>query len=330
MSENHSPRKAALRLSLILLLCGCVFLSSCGRRGGEERGGQPDAGEVTTVEAVTEPPEPDPRTVTVLSAEVSQGDLILVNYDHPFVFPTESEAPQDQGLVSVFINKNDDYKVGGSDLWLMPSAFEALERMSSDFCAETGRNDMIMLSAWRSLEAQKEIFQSRVQSRGEEYARMYVADPGCSEHHTGLAADLSIFTDEGKSLYLSDVTEGEWITSHYDEYGFILRYPEEKYEVTHVAYENWHFRYVGVPHSYYIRQQGLVLEEYISLLSALHDPTVPLVIRHGDRSWSVWSVPASASETTKIVVPGRYTGKVTVSGSNAGFFVVTVEGTGDR
>ena len=91
--------------------------------------------------------------------------------------------------------------------------------------------------------------------------RQQVADPGCSEHHTGLAFDLNV-----PGAYFADTAQYQWLSEHCWEYGFIMRYTDDKQDITGILGEEWHVRYVGVQHSMTIRQMGYCLEEYVDYL----------------------------------------------------------------
>ena len=84
-----------------------------------------------------------------------------------------------------------------------------------------------------------------------------VAVPGTSEHQLGLALDIISETDE------DDTATWQWLNENCWRYGFILRYPEEKIQITGITYEPWHFRYVGVEAAQEITEQGITLEEYL-------------------------------------------------------------------
>ena len=94
---------------------------------------------------------------------------------------------------------------------------------------------------------------------------MWVARPGTSEHQTGLAVDIVDTSyqilDEGQE----NTPVQQWLMAHCAEYGFILRYPTDKSEITGVGYEPWHYRYVGVEAAREIMANGLCLEEYLAL-----------------------------------------------------------------
>lgn len=123
-------------------------------------------------------------------------------------------------------------------------------------------------SAYRSVAEQQRIVEDFTKRYGEDYVKQYVAVPGFSEHHTGLALDLFLIID-GKDVYLNEdmVQYPEiWAKIHEKlaEFGFILRYPEGKEEITGYSYEPWHIRYIGdAGKAAEITEKGLTLEEYL-------------------------------------------------------------------
>ena len=105
------------------------------------------------------------------------------------------------------------------------------------------------------------------QAEAEELAAKVVAVPGTSEHQLGLAVDI-VSTD----YYVLDESQAttktqQWLMEHCWEYGFILRYPDDKSEITGIIYEPWHYRYVGTAVSLPLRDSGLCLEEYLGAVT---------------------------------------------------------------
>ena len=86
--------------------------------------------------------------------------------------------------------------------------------------------------------------------------------PGHSEHATGLAIDIVSATHSDLDESQAETEESKWLAEHCAEYGFILRYPPEKYEITGIIYEPWHYRYVGTEIAQEIMSEGITLEEY--------------------------------------------------------------------
>ncbi|MGN0626312.1 MAG: D-alanyl-D-alanine carboxypeptidase family protein [Oscillospiraceae bacterium] len=129
-----------------------------------------------------------------------------------------------------------------------------------------------IISAYRTLERQTELYNEKVAEYknlgyNEEQAKIeagkWVAVPGTSEHCLGYAADLCSLEE---SFENSD--QFAWLQKHCAEYGFILRYPKDKVDITKISYEPWHYRYVGSNHAQIIMSQGLCLEEYLEQYGA--------------------------------------------------------------
>lgn len=135
--------------------------------------------------------------------------------------------------------------------------------------------ELLVISAYRSVSAQKDIYNGAVseyQSMGYSKAEAIketektINRPGASEHHTGLAIDivgLNAWNNIGDlDSRLADTKEFKWLEANAYQYGFILRYPKDKVNITKVNYEPWHFRYVGVELATYLTKNHLTLEEY--------------------------------------------------------------------
>ncbi len=140
-------------------------------------------------------------------------------------------------------------------------AAAALEKM---FAA--AKEDGIYLagvSGYRSYETQAGLFDYYVRTQGEETARKYSAEPGHSEHQTGLAMDISGSTGAcAADDCFAGTPEAEWLAKHAHEYGFVIRYPKGKEAITGYAYEPWHARYVGKALAQELTSKGLTMEEY--------------------------------------------------------------------
>ena len=136
--------------------------------------------------------------------------------------------------------------------------------------------DPMVCSGYRTIEKQHNLFEEDIQAQvraGKTYdqafykAKEYTALPGASEHHTGLAVDIVGRSHQNLNLAQAKTREALWLAEHSAEYGFILRYPADKTEETGIAYESWHFRYVGEEAAKYMKENGLVLEEFVELLN---------------------------------------------------------------
>lgn len=147
---------------------------------------------------------------------------------------------------------------------LRKEAADALEELFSS--AEEDDIHLFAVSGYRSYERQESIFAANVEQDGEEHANTYSAKPGESEHQTGLVMDISS-EDVGFDLTtdFGATTEGEWVKNHSHEYGFIIRYPKGKEDITQYQYEPWHLRFVGVEAATKIKENEETLEEYLSV-----------------------------------------------------------------
>ena len=148
-----------------------------------------------------------------------------------------------------------DYNPGIDD-----EAYGALNEMIA--AAREEGISLWLVSGFRSYNTQAAIYNNYVARDGVAAADRYSARAGHSEHQTGLAFDLN-------SLYQSFGTtpEGQWLAACCWEYGFIIRYPEEKEEITGYMYEPWHVRYLGKETAQDVYESGLCLEEYLGITS---------------------------------------------------------------
>lgn len=140
-------------------------------------------------------------------------------------------------------------------------ASKALEAMFQD--AEEAGLSLLGVSGYRSFERQQAIYDRNVERDGRRQADLYSARPGFSEHQTGLAMDISTPSIHNRlDETFAATPEGKWLADHASEYGFIIRYPKDKSEITGYAYEPWHVRYVGKELAGKLNDNGLSLEEY--------------------------------------------------------------------
>lgn len=151
------------------------------------------------------------------------------------------------------------------NIYLEEKCLNSLLRLFSDIKAD---NQIVLVSGLRNKAEQCTIYENSLIENGRDFTEKYVALPDTSEHQSGLAIDLGLnmkdidfirpyFPDEGICLKFKNKAAG---------YGFVLRYPEDKTDITGIAFEPWHFRYVGIPHSLIMQEKELVLEEYISYI----------------------------------------------------------------
>lgn len=178
----------------------------------------------------------------------------LVNKDYSL--PSDYE-PDD--LVVPDITFSIDYE--SEKKYMRQVAADALETLFAD--AKMEQLELVAVSGYRSYERQQEIYENNLKTRGTTHTNQYSAKPGYSEHQTGLVMDVSC-KSESYDLQESfgDTPEGKWVAENCAKYGFVVRYPEGKSEITGYAYEPWHLRYVGVEMAAFLTEHDLTLDEY--------------------------------------------------------------------
>ncbi|MGN0666495.1 MAG: D-alanyl-D-alanine carboxypeptidase family protein [Huintestinicola sp.] len=141
-----------------------------------------------------------------------------------------------------------------------PEAEDAFEKMQ-EAASEEGLNIWIA-SGFRSYEYQQKLYNRYVEQHGKDEADRFSARAGYSEHQTGLAFDLNTIDDS-----FGETAEGKWVAEHAHEYGFIIRYPKGKEDITGYMYEPWHLRYLGTETATAVYESGMTLEEFLGITS---------------------------------------------------------------
>lgn len=191
-------------------------------------------------------PKPEP-TPSIPDIDISSWEYILANADNPI----GEYVPE---LTSLENGQNFDSR-----------AVEALQTFIDETRAQG--LSVYLSSSYRSYSEQQYLYNRKVaQYNGDTAtAARIVAPPGTSEHQTGLCCDITDRYYESKDSSLENTAMFQWMNEHCAEYGFILRYPKDKEDVTGIIYEPWHFRYVGKEAAQYIKENGLCLEEFVEL-----------------------------------------------------------------
>lgn len=219
------------------------------------------------------------------------GDLILINKDSKLQQdPTNLTTIPKDLTQNVLIDS--EYKIQQNLIEPLKQMFEAAQ--------EDGIHHFKINSAYRSGKLQQQLYKQK----GAEYA----LPSGSSEHQTGLSIDI------GSTQGTMDKTmEGKWLEERATDFGFILRYPENKVDITGIAFEPWHFRYVGLPHSVMMKQKDMSLEEYINFLKDEKDYTTEV---EGVKYFVQY-----VKNTNQAKIPD--TAKFVVSGDNLDGFIIT-------
>lgn len=279
--KKHSHLTGIMIALVLLALLGGITVAAVllaqGRQGqttqnnGQEQAQpvQPDEEEPEqeTEQTTTQPEQGDPedqdeqdsqeqerqQLAEDFAKEKQEWYLLLANVDNPLPedFTVETEVVQNSYEMDVRVA-------------------QTMRQMIDDAAADGV--DLLVCSAYRSIEKQQGLFDDQMQiylNQGMSEQEAYdltasaIAVPGTSEHHTGLAADIVTPTHQTLDPEFADTDAGQWLQEHAWEYGFVLRYPEDKQEITKIIYESWHYRFVGRTHAKLMKESGLCLEEYL-------------------------------------------------------------------
>lgn len=237
----------------------------------------------------------------VTQDQVYQGDLLLVNKQYPV---HEDSVKSD--IVTLYDQKDLVQGYGLLDTSIRLSESVALTFNKMIKAAEKdGVNHFLISSGYRDFDEQEKLYEEK----GSDYA----LPAQYSEHNLGLSLDIGSSQAE-----MSKAPEGKWLQNNAWKYGFILRYPKDKTEITGIKYEPWHFRYVGLPHSAIIHEKGIVLEQYLDLLK--ENSEISTVV--DGKTYTVSYYPISGYTSIKIPKKGQYK----TSGDNIdGVIVTTVQ-----
>ena len=279
------------KISLFILAAVVLLSTGCSKEPAVSEG---PSSESSSAQIVITPAEPSESSESSSSEDIepssesssSEAEVIPESSSEPEINSSVSENPakKDYGtliLVNPWNYIPEDYlleleNVQGKYNMDIKAAESARKLVAA--AKEAGFN-MQLCSAYRTVEKSAELYARKVnQYIGYGYseadakveAAKWVAPPGTSEHHTGLAMDL-VSSDYWN--YYSDLEHDyekfdsfKWLYEHCAEFGFILRYPKDKQDITGITYEPWHYRYVGVEAAKYIMENGLCLEEYLEII----------------------------------------------------------------
>ncbi|MFJ8457848.1 D-alanyl-D-alanine carboxypeptidase family protein [Lysinibacillus xylanilyticus] len=213
-------------LMMILIVSGCF--------GNEQNEQQIQQGFLTVA---------DPESITV-----------LVNKEYAF---PEGYEPKDLVYPNVPFIFNEKIE----KRMMREEAAKYLEKMFN--AANLQNIHLAGVSAYRSSQTQTTLFNNYVERDGIEKAKTYSAVPGTSEHQSGLAIDVS--GSDGSCAAddcFANTEEAAWLEDNAHNYGYIIRFPKDKDNITGYKYEPWHIRYVGVNLATELYNEGLTLEEY--------------------------------------------------------------------
>lgn len=264
MSKKTARQKAIIRRNIFLSVCGLtlaliialsvfVISSIVSNLGDNDEKSDSVISSQTskTEETVEKKNTTDPLVDGKLNPDFE--NLMLINGKNPL--------PENYEDTLKLVTIDEIYRNNNNVTDIEETVYPFITAM-----VKKANEDGVNLKVWspfRSYAIQRILFEKQVERVGgdEDKAATVVARPGTSEHNTGLCADFNMADDkfEATEMYT-------WMTENAEDYGFVLRYPKDKTEITGVIYESWHWRFVGINRAKEMNKLGLCLEEYIEYL----------------------------------------------------------------
>ena len=239
------------------------------------------------------------QAVSMPNEAIHKGSLILVDKNHPCELTKE-----DLDLEQVYFasDKPDTYEVSyPGHTALNKTALSKFNRLMKAYYSETSNTEIMFNYGWLK--------------EGQEKSN--------PESATAFDVQLHVKRNDGGYEYVSNVTPYSWIFSHMASYGYVLRYPDHKTDITGYKGGYTAIRYVGVPHAAYMNENDLVLEEYLELLRNNYSfGKGMLKYSTSELTYNIYYFPASKTGTTEVPVPKS--GSYEISGDNENGFIVTV------
>ncbi|WP_151734862.1 M15 family metallopeptidase ['Paenibacillus yunnanensis' Narsing Rao et al. 2020] len=284
-------RKWVFWLTLLLLLAADALHDTAGSAGKVRE--LADSGALMTSGTGSN------ELLAIGKSQIYRGNLVLVNRDYP-VHPEGVTGD----VVQLSGHRELLYGYG-----LLDNSIRLSERVAERFvemveaAGRDGVSQFLISSGYRSPEEQEQLYADK----GSDYA----LPPGYSEHNLGLSLDIGSSRQE-----MSRAPEGVWLRQHAAEFGFVLRYPQDKTGITGIAYEPWHFRYVGLPHSLIMQEKNFTLEEYLEFLKERKSYAATV----GGKAYLITYHAVSGNTVIPVPADRRYE----LSGDNVGGVIVTI------
>lgn len=280
-TRKYKKRRLFITMAALVLILVAVVIYVEGRLK-DETGLPPTAEEPANEEPVEEVPDKENPVDEVPGGENKDNEN-----ENPTEKPQEPSTPDDVNMVEepaaidALVNKKNNLsstyvpedlvKLEGIPTVLENPEINQLREMAyialkDLFQAATDEEgyELHARSGYRSYGTQRDLYNSYVKNHGQAAADKYSAKPGQSEHQTGLSMDI---TCAAMNFQLDDTfgntDEGKWVSENAHRFGFIVRYPKGKEDITGYFYEPWHIRYLGVELATKVYESGLTLEEYM-------------------------------------------------------------------
>lgn len=270
MVIHPSARRRLVKKILLLLFLAALVAAIVWWRGDQPATNSQSAASVSYTSTPKTPTSFDKSQHSVndpasLWVVVNKGRILPSSY-----------VPADLIVPNVNLNES----ASSDNMHLRKDAQVALEKLTAAASGESIK--LVLVSGYRAYTTQQSVYSGYVASQGKAYADATGAQPGHSEHQTGLAADLGALSGKCQlDACFGDTTEGEWLASNVYKYGFIIRYQSGKTDLTGYAYEPWHIRYIGVELATEINKTGQTLEQFFDLPTYTDYPLKSYELKNG-------------------------------------------------
>ncbi len=260
--KTRSPNAGSRFILLLLVLVAAVWALSRVLQTHEEPQAEATAAPTATaaapadVQLTPSPPPTAEPTPAPPAVDTGSWQLRLIDYDHPL---GEDFAPPE--LTEVADGQSMDSRVAPAMSQLIADAKAA--GYTVYFCSGYRDYDTQYYIYWNHID--QYTAQGLSEAEAHEKTRLAVNYPGSSEHQSGLCADILESWDQEMEPWIGGSGLMLWLEQHCAQYGFVVRYPDGKTDITGVEYEPWHLRYVGQEAAAYMMEHGLCLEEFLAL-----------------------------------------------------------------
>ncbi|KKI91036.1 hypothetical protein WQ54_17095 [Bacillus sp. SA1-12] len=240
------------------------------------------------------------ENIEITKEQIYQGSLLLVNKE----FPVQQESIR-RDVVNLAEHNEliRGYSLNDNGILLSEEVAQKFSEMVAG-AEKEGIYHFSINSGFRDLAEQSALFQ--------ELGADYALPAGYSEHNLGLSLDVG-----STKMKMNEAPEGKWIEQNAWKYGFILRYPKDKVDITGIQYEPWHIRYVGLPHSAIMQEKHFTLEEYLDYVK--EEPNISASVEGEKYTISYYPI----SKATTITVPKNV--HYEISGNNIDGVILTVQ-----
>lgn len=240
------------------------------------------------------------QKIELTKEHIYQGNLLLVNNEHPV-----HQKSIKSDVINLYTHKEltNGYGLLDNEIKLSEEIAEKFSELIAN-AKKDGVFHFLISSGFRDLDEQSRLYEKM----GSDYA----LPAGRSEHNLGLSLDVG-----STQKKMEEALEGKWIEKNSWEYGFILRYPLDKTDVTGIQYEPWHIRYVGLPHSAIMQDMNLALEEYLDYLKE----EMSISVSVDGKKYTISYYPISQNETIDVEIPVDE--HYEISGNNIDGVIVT-------